>query len=113
MINLNTVLISSKPKREIKLSDLCSPETIKDSRSKALDTLIHSDRKPKVEDIDPQYERKLKRFDSQLSKIHNPELADYLILCKTDLFGKIDPEEIPLMKEYKARFGNIKQYMEA
>ena len=72
--------------------------------------LVHEPKKEVI--LIDDYDRKLKTFDKQLSKIEDIELADYLILTSIELFGKIELEEIPLLKEYKKKFGNVKTIKE-
>jgi len=53
--------------------------------------------------------KRLAQFDAFIDGIEDPELADYLIICSTRLFGKPEPEELRLIREYKKKFGNVKK----
>ena len=59
-----------------------------------------------------EYNKKVAQLDKALNGIDNPELADYIIICSTKLFGKLEPEEIALIREYKRKFGNVKTIKE-
>ena len=77
---------------------------------KQYSSLVHEPKKEIV--LIDNYDRRLKSFDNFISKIEDIKLADYLILTEVELFGKIELEEIPLLKEYKKKFGNVKTIKE-
>ena len=55
-----------------------------------------------------EWQKKLNQLDSALNTIKDSELCDYIIICSTKLFGKPEPAELALIREYKRKFGNVK-----